>query len=203
MNDKNGQKPDHRCLFGVASDQHGFFTAADARGCGFSSDLLGYHVATSRLLPVGRGIYRLRDFPSDAGGDIAEAWIRTGKVGVVSHESALELLDLGDVIPRSVHFTVPRGLRGRRPFPGITLHTTVIPLAPDEVTERVGLPVTAPLRTILDAAAAGTPPEQIQMVAREAMSRGWVDAGRLAERAMERGPAIAKVIALALDGVRA
>ena len=41
------------------------------------------------------------------------AWLAVGKQNaVVSHESALDLLDLSDVSPDRVHLTVPRSRRG-------------------------------------------------------------------------------------------
>lgn len=48
------------------------------------------------------------------------------------------------------------------------LHTTTAALAPSEVVTREGIRVTAPGRSIVDAASAGTAPEQIEMAVRQA-----------------------------------
>src|SRR5216683_4139022 len=106
------QKPDSACLFEVASSQHGFFTAAQARTCGFGTDLLTHHTRSGRFRRVHRGVYRLRDYPSSAHEDVVAAWLSAGRNrAVASHDSALELHELSDVIPDAVHLTVPRSQR--------------------------------------------------------------------------------------------
>lgn len=52
---------------------------------------------------------------------------------MVSHESALELHALCDVIPVAVHLSLPRAKRGQRPRPGVRLHTLERPPGPSEV----------------------------------------------------------------------
>ena len=88
--------------------------------------------------------------------------------GVISHAGALALYALSDVLPSRVHLTVPPTFS--RTSPGYVLHRAQ--LEPSEVTEYEGLPVTAPARTIVDAAAAGTGSEQIEMAVRQAFERG-------------------------------
>jgi len=84
------------------------------------------------------------------------AWLAVGKeTAVVSHESALALLDLSDVIPKAVHLTVPRSRRHLPTIPGVKVHTTTRPLGAGDVVERDGVRVTSAARTILDAAGAG------------------------------------------------
>ena len=63
------------------------------------------------------------------------AWLPLrGNGAVVSHESALELQNLSDVIPKAVHLTVPRSGRGIRPRAGVRLHTSEEEHAVEEVT---------------------------------------------------------------------
>lgn len=53
------------------------------------------------------------------------AWLTAGeKIAAVSHESALDLHGLSDVIPNKVHLTLPRAKRYRSPSPGVAIHTT-------------------------------------------------------------------------------
>lgn len=102
-------RPDRLCLFGTASEQGGYFTAEQARACGYGFALLSHHAKTGRFIRVRRGLYRLREYPSSPREDVLAAWLALGKdVAVVSHESALDLLDLSDVIPDAAHLTVPR-----------------------------------------------------------------------------------------------
>ncbi len=92
------------------------------------------------------------------------AWLAVGKdTAVVSHESALDLLDLSDSIPDAVHLTVPRSQRKTPSIPGVKVHTTDRPIGPGEREHREGMAVTSATRSILDAAEKGAGPEQIQL----------------------------------------
>ena len=75
---------------------------------------------------------------------------------LLSHESALALLDLSDNIPDAVHLLVARKHRGLRRPSGIVLHTHPDSEAIPTVW-RDGLPLTAPARTLLDVATACNP----------------------------------------------
>ena len=99
------------CLFRVASGQAGYFTAAQARVCGFSRALLSHHARSGRFPRISHGLYRFREYPSSPREHVLAAWLAVGKdVSVVSHESALDLLDLSDIIP-------DRGPSHRPPLP--------------------------------------------------------------------------------------
>lgn len=87
-------------------------TSRHAAGAGFQSEVLRYHAASGRFIRVRRGLYRLRDYPSSPYDEIAAAWLAVGKEkSVISHETALDLLDLSNVIPNAIHITVPRSRR--------------------------------------------------------------------------------------------
>ena len=190
------QRPDHLYLYEVAAEQHGYFTAAQARACGFSSRLLAHHVAGGRYERVRWGLYRLRAYPSGPHDEVMAAWLAVGKeLAVVSHDSALDLLDLSDVIPDAVHLTVPRARRKTRPLPGTTVHTTTRTFGLGDLTEREGIRLTGPARTILDAAEIGVGPEQIELAIRQAAERGWVDLRALRRDGLARGGRVARLIA--------
>jgi predicted transcriptional regulator of viral defense system len=122
-------------------------------------------------------------------------WLAVGaERAVVSHESALELHGLSDVLPNTVHLLVDRDDRGIRRLQGVTLHTTTKALESSEVVSRDGIRVTDPVRSILDAAGAGTAPEQIEMAARQALNEGLVTRRSLLARADRRGGHVAKLI---------
>jgi predicted transcriptional regulator of viral defense system len=122
---------------------------------------------------VRRGLYRLRDYPSSPREEVVAAWLALGKENaVVSHASALDLLDLSHVIPDAVHLTVPRSRRHLPNLPGVAIHTTTRPLRPIDVVHREGARLTSAARTILDAAEAGTAPEQIERAVEQAIERG-------------------------------
>src|SRR5687768_17061031 len=93
-------------LFDIASQQAGYFTAGQARAAGYSWALLLHHVKGGRFIRVRRGLYRYREYPSSRREDVLAAWLAAGKdTTVVSHESALDLLNLSDLIPNAVHLT--------------------------------------------------------------------------------------------------
>ncbi len=199
MNDLASTKPDRQCLFDVAATQQGYFTAAQAGSCGYSPALLSHHARGGRFLRVRRGLYRIREYPSSPREEVLASWLAAGPDEVtVSHESALDLLDLSDVIPNAIHLTVPRSRRGLVAPPGVLLHTTTRPPRRDETTEREGIRLTGPLRTILDAAEWGTAPEQIALAVGQALARGWLGEGELRRAADERGARVARLVATAL-----
>jgi predicted transcriptional regulator of viral defense system len=189
--------PDRQALFDIASEQSGYFTAGQAARCGYAPDMLTYHTTRGTFQRVHRGVYRLRDYPSSPYEHVVAAWLATGKdVAVVSHESALDLWDLSDVVPDAVHLTVPRARRSlaNRSPPGVVVHTTARSWDRGEVRSHEAVRLTSPERTILDAAEAGTQPEQIEMAIAQALRRGWIDARRLRTNARARGHRVAKLV---------
>ncbi|MGD2218030.1 MAG: type IV toxin-antitoxin system AbiEi family antitoxin domain-containing protein [Gemmatimonadales bacterium] len=197
----NDAGPRRQRLFRIASEQAGHFTAAQALVCGYSRALISHHTKTGRFVRVHRGVYRLRDYPSAPRGHVVAAWLAAGaEVAVISHESALELLDLSDVIPDSVHITLPRRRRWYRPPPGVTLHTTDRPPAEDEIVRRLGMRVTGPARSILDAAEWGTEPGQIEKAVRDAVDRAMTTASELREAAGARPARVRRLVERALEG---
>jgi predicted transcriptional regulator of viral defense system len=196
-------QPDRGRLFELASGQGGYFTAEDARTCGFSWALLSYHVKSGRFIRVRRGLYRLREYPSSPREHVLAAWLAVGKeVAVVSHESALDILGLSDVIPDAVHLTVPRHKRSLPSLSGVKVHTTTRPLRAEDLVTRDGMVVTSATCAILDAAEAGAAPEQIEMAVTQAMERGLTTAQGLQGSAAERGRRVAMLIADAVVKVK-
>ncbi len=200
MNDKTSGQPDHEALFETASGQAGYFTTEQAAADGFSSALLTHHTKTGRFQRVARGLYRLRDYPSAPGEEIVAAWLRQAPRAVVSHESALELLGLSDILADQVHLTVPRARRRLVAQPGVTIHTTTHPLADAEVISRHGVRLTAPARTIADVAAAGLAPDQVSAAVSQALRRGLTTPALLREAARSRGRRVQRLAEAALSG---
>jgi len=189
------QRPDVIALNQVSYGQDGYFTSRQAREAGFSPQLLAHHVRSGRYEHIRRGLYRLRGYPGSSHEEVREKWLSVGaERAVVSHESALDLHELSDVIPNSVHLLVDRDDRGIRRRQGVTLHTTTEPLKPSEVVSREGIRVTDPVRSIFDAAGAGTAPEQIEMSVRQALHDGLTTRRSLLARADRRGGRVAELI---------
>src|ERR1041385_6178412 len=116
--------PDIRGLEADAYQQSGYFSSEQAREHGVSRQLLNHYNKQGRFDRVRRGLYRVRGFPSSAPDGLREKWMAVGaEKAIISHESALALLELSDSIPDDVHLLVPRRHRGLRRPPGVVIHT--------------------------------------------------------------------------------
>jgi predicted transcriptional regulator of viral defense system len=196
---------DHDGLYSLAEAQAGYFTAQQAVNAGMDRSTLRHHARPGgRYERARRGLYRLRHFPSSPFEHVMAAWLPLRDAGaVVSHESALELHELSDVIPDAVHFSLPRSERGQRRRAGVRLHTLNRPPEKTEVREIAGLPVTGPERTIVDSLEAGAQPEQIEMAINQSLERGLTTPRRLRAAVSTRPARVRKFIERCLDGVPA
>ena len=163
-------------LYEVAAEQGGYFTAAQAREAGYAYSQQHYHRSTGNWLGIDRGIFRLRDFPPGEREDLIRwsLWSRDQKgvpQAVVSHETALTVHDLSDIMPVRVDLTVPRGFRKKSPA-GCSLHFDS--LAEEEIEARPGYSVTTPLRTLIDVAGSALSQEHLDVAVRQALERGLV-----------------------------
>jgi hypothetical protein len=80
----------------------------------------------------------------------------------------------------------------------VVVHTTTRPWDNGEVRRNEGIRVTSSERTILDAAEAGTQPEQIEMAIEQTLRRAWLDARHLRARAREREHRVSSLVEQAL-----
>jgi predicted transcriptional regulator of viral defense system len=178
---------DHDGLYRIAESQAGYFTAEQALDTGMDRSTLLHHARPGgRYERVRRGLYRLRHFPSSPHEHVVAAWLDLSAPAVVSHESALELYELSDVIPSTVHITLPRTKRGQRPRSGVRFHVLTDPPSPDETRRVDGVLTTSPERTIVDSLEAGTQPEQIELAVEQALGRGLTTPRRLRAAAASR-----------------
>jgi predicted transcriptional regulator of viral defense system len=165
------KRADLRSLEALALGQGGYFDRRDALDHGIDDSLLSYHTRSGRFERTLPGVYRLQVAPISSLDEYLLAWVWTNYRGAISHESALALYDLADVLPARVHLTVPRPFhRTSAPF-----QVHLGPLPNDDVQDYNGLRVTAPARSIVDAAATGTDPTQIHKAIRDALNRGLVE----------------------------
>ncbi len=187
---------DHDGLYRIAESQAGYFTAEQALGAGMDRSTLRHHARPGgRYERLRRGLYRLRHFPSTPHEHVVAAWLALPTPSVVSHESALELYELSDVIPNAVHITLPRAKRGQRPRPGVRFHTLEHPPGPNEIRRVAGVLATSPERTIIDSLESGTQPEQVELAVRQALERGLTTSRRLRAAAAGRPARVQSFIA--------
>lgn len=183
----------------LASEQAGHFTTAQAAAYGMGPALLSYHATSGTMPRIYPGVYRFRDYPQTPHEEIVAAYLAVGmETVVVSHESALDLWGLTDLIPDAIHLTVPRSRRNLPKLPGVRIHTTTRPLMQGEVRAIEALKATSPQRTLLDVASTGISPEHVIVGVRQAQARGWIDEPRLCEEARRRGRRVVAMIERAL-----
>jgi len=183
-----------RALTRIARQQAGYFTAAQALDAGYSYPSQRYHTQRGDWVRVDRGIYRLPEWPTTQHEDLARWTLWSRGRGVVSHETALAVHELGDVMPARVHLTVPPGFRSRSQ--AVVLHRAL--LDADDIERFEGFAATTPLRSILDSAAGGLEVDQLARTINDALDRGLVTIRSLRARADEFGPAAALAIERAL-----
>jgi predicted transcriptional regulator of viral defense system len=167
-------KPDWNALFETASVQDGYFTTGQAAEAGYSRPLLARHLAGGRIVRAQRGIYRVVHYPSSEHEHLVVVWLWSGREGVFSHETALTLFDLSDALPARVHLTVPEVWKARRlkTPAGVALHFANV--VDSDRAWFGSVPVTSPLRTLLDCAADRVSPDLVAQAQAQALRRGLI-----------------------------
>src|SRR6184192_1970371 len=165
--------PDWDRLYETALAQEGHFTTQKALDAGYSSQLLKY-LNSGKIIRVRRTVYRLTHFPPGQQEDLVAVWLWSDRAGIFSHENALMLHELSDVLPARAHLTVPARWRRRRlQVPaGVVLHYADVPKRDRAWVGAV--PVTSPARTLADSAADYVSPEFLSSAVTQALARGMV-----------------------------
>lgn len=192
--------PDIRRLWELAERQGGYFTAAEARGCGYRRALLSYHARRDWIVRVRRGIYRLHDHPASPFDDLRVEWMAAGRESaVICGETALYLHRLLPEDPWIIHLMLERSRRWYAgPGPRVRLHTPLKPLPASEIVEREGVRVTVAERSIVDAVGVGIVTADLSSAVAAALFRGEASIGGLMRRAGERGRRIEWLVAQAI-----
>lgn len=174
MPEATRDRPDYDRLFELAAAQEGLFTTQQAAEAGYSPQLLIHHVKAGSMLRVQRGIYRLVHFPAGDHEELVTAWLWSQRAGVVSHESALALHGLSDVLPHHIHLTLPADWKKRRfrTPTDVVLHFADV--RSDERSWFGAAPTTNTQRTLEDCARASLSPELLHQAYEQALRRGLV-----------------------------
>jgi predicted transcriptional regulator of viral defense system len=173
-------------LYEIAEDQQGFFTTKQAKAAGFAENTHPYHVHAGNWIREHRGIYRLSSFPRGERPDLMlwSLWSRNRKEaaqGAYSHQTALSIHDLSDIMPAKLHMTVPKNFRRNSEIPSVVvLHFADLPQG--DIGAVHGVRVTKPMRTILDLLEGGEmPPATLRLALREGLRRGLIRRSEIAE----------------------
>jgi very-short-patch-repair endonuclease len=138
--------PDAR-LAELAVDQHGVVHLRQALACGLTHHAVHWRLSAGRLVEVHPLVFRVAGAPTTHLAALRAAAFAVEPPGVVSHRSAAWLWGLLPEEDGVVEVSVPRR-RGPR-LTGVLVHRSR-DLVPGHTTVRSGIPVTNPLRTLVD-----------------------------------------------------
>jgi hypothetical protein len=161
----------------MARRQHGVVTRRDLLRIGFSSSAIEHRLATGRLRPVARGVYTVGWPLTDRKQGWMAAVLVCGEGAVLSHGSAAALWGIGPEGDGPVDISIRRHCGSSRP--GIRARVR-LRLSERDVTERHGIPVTAPVRTMIDRANELTP-NRVERMVNEADKHDVIDPEALRE----------------------
>lgn len=168
-----------RRLFDLAAGQAGYFSAAQARDLGYSYQAQAYQVSVGNWKRVGRGLFRLAQWVPEVHDELARWTLWSKGRGVVSHETAMAVHDIGEFESPRVHLTVPPGFTMRAE--ALVLHFAEFP--DSDVMQRTGFRVTTPVRTLVDIAATNPDEQQLGRAITDALQRGLLTLRMLRSRA--------------------
>jgi very-short-patch-repair endonuclease len=155
----------------MARRQHGVVARRDLLALGFDSDAIKHRTATGRLHQVRRGVYAVGRADLTREGRWMAALLASSDDAVLSHGSAVALWGIGsewrliEITVRHRAWSRLSGVKGRaRPS-----------LPDDDITTHRRIPVTTPMRTVLDQAATPISDASLERLVNEADSARRVD----------------------------
>ena len=176
-------RPDVRVAW-LAACNHSVLSVGELRACGLSDDAIGVRVDNGRLHPMHRGVYAVGHAAPPLEGCFLGAVKACGEDSLLaglaagSHWEMMpwdhrlpEVLVIGRCAPR---------------HPEIDAHETSY-LPPEDIRMHRGIPVTSPVRTLLDLAAI-LDHTWLRRAVRQAQSLGLVDLAVLTRRLRGPGP---------------
>jgi very-short-patch-repair endonuclease len=137
-------------VWALAERQHWVVARRQLLELGYSPDAIKHRVTTGRLHPLWRGVFSVgRPRPGRHGTWMAAVLV-CGPEAFLSHESAAELFGIVASTGNRVEVSIRDG-RCPRDRPGIAVHRRSQPTDAD-VTVHRRIPVTSPVRTLMDIA---------------------------------------------------
>lgn len=159
----------------LARRQHGVLTREDLLRLGYLPDAIKHRVKTGRLHPIFRGVYAVGRRQLSREGRWMAAVLASGAGAVLSHRSAAALWGFGEEHRDYIDVSLRRASEGR--LLGIRCHRR--PALPShELTRRLNIPLTTPVRTFLDLTAVSGP-RTIERCVNEADKLNVIDADTL------------------------
>jgi very-short-patch-repair endonuclease len=175
----------------VAARLGGVIDRAQLSALGLGRGAIDHRILVGRLRPLYRGVYAVGHEAVSPRGRLVAGLLVGGSGAALSHRTAAALLKLTASVPSFVEITTTR--TRPRDRPGLVFHRG----AGIAAHARHALPVTSPMRTLLDLAAT-RPRAEVERACSEALVLRLVSAGQLA-RQQGRGSAV--LAGLAGEGV--
>jgi very-short-patch-repair endonuclease len=142
----------------LAARQYSAFSAEQAGTCSVSADVLFRAARGGRVIRLHAGVYAFAGSPETWERSVLAACLAAGKGAVASHRAAARVWGLLGASDDILEITVPRQRKPR--LHGVTIHRSS-DLDAGQTTVRHRIPVTNPLRTMVDLGAV-VPPEAVE-----------------------------------------
>lgn len=139
-----------RSVWALAAAQHGVVGYWQLVELGLGRRAIEHRIAIGRLHPVHRGVYAVGRPRLTRRGLWMSAVLACGSTAMLSHRSAAELMGIGKQ-KLTIEVSVRTCSDRRREVEGVRVHRRV-GIRDVEVTRVDGIPVTAPVRTLVDLA---------------------------------------------------
>jgi very-short-patch-repair endonuclease len=156
--DEEGRSVDVESLEEIAQRQYSLFTLMQAAACGLNRKVVYRRVRRGQYVHEQPSVFSYAGAPVSWERSVLAACLSAGANTVASHRTAARLWGLLDEHDDLIELTVPRGRLPRAH--GVTIHRSTN-LDPGYTTLRKRIPVTNPLRTMVDLAAV-LPPDKVE-----------------------------------------
>ncbi len=170
----NETKTDMEKLREIALEQNGFVTASQAEEIGVSRPMLTYLLKNDRIERPRRGVYRVPQVLATRFDTFRLALLWTGdKKAALSHETALDLYDVCDIVPDFIHVTVPLTRRiAKSDGDGYVIHKER--LLEEDRTLAEELPVVTLVKAIEQCIVADTPSYLLEQAIKNGRDKGLI-----------------------------
>jgi hypothetical protein len=168
-----------RAIEALATRQLGCFSRGQATDLGVTLRVLQYRARAGEWPIVLPGVHRVAAVSPGRDQLAMAAALWSAPDGLVSHTTAAMLWGFEGITAETVHVTVPTARRVRTEQ--VTVHHTA-DLLPADVSRVGPIPVTSPLRTAIDLAAA-VQPDVLEIAIESALRRRQFSVGQLRWRA--------------------
>src|SRR4051794_33422180 len=139
--------PTTRQVWGLVRQQHGVISRRQLLAFGFTPDAIKHRISIGRLHRIRRGVYSVGRPVVDDKGRWMAAVLACGDDAVLSHSSAAALWRFAAELRSEIELSLAS--QSHRNLPGLRIHRRAS-LQPRDVTTEYGIPVTTPVKTLID-----------------------------------------------------